>query len=416
MTSRPTALARKTPTISRFLIIGATLALSHAPLQALASQPASLDDALSAALEHTSSAAVTEARITRASARIEAATTRPLPTLQLTHDQVFGHDDVRGSDSFITVTQRVDLSDWRQHLRASLAHREAAELARQRTHRVRVIEDTSRAYFEVAHHSARVATLSSWIEQLERGEANIRARHERGDASLYQVKRVAREVELARARRSAASADLDIAHAELARWTGWEEQRAPNTPLAPPPAVEERDTVRAPALERLRHTSAALEAEASAWGEPFWRGWELGVGYHNARSMQQMGHGVMLSATIPLALWNPDSARVEHIMARRAAVNAELSHQTNLNKRAIAAERAKLAAARRALASLAREQDTDLAQLAQIAFEAGEAPLGDVLDAIESDTELALARLELEWTAREATISITALRGTGAQP
>lgn len=411
----------KSPMIRRFYaLLAALIGVLVTPAQANARPSADVEDVVRAALAHPELEDRLRARVDAARAEIDEATVTPTPTLGLAYDRVFGDLDVGAVEFSAMVEQRFDLSGWRGALREALPHRESAQRAELDSARLATATTVREAFFRVRYREERLAALDAWSARLARGLAGIRARQERGDASPYQARRAARELELVDARRASEASALAEAWADLERWTAWEER--PRLVGEVPPArtaarPEAEAPPRRPELARLRHLERALDAEAGAWGSPLWRGWSVGVGYRYAEVGPSVGHGLLLTLSAPLALWNTDAARVQRLRARRAEVSSELALRTGLANREADAAGARLDAALRSLEALSEpSRDAELSHLAQLAFDAGEASLIELLDAFGSEVDLQLARLDLQWEARRAAIALDRARGLGAPP
>jgi cobalt-zinc-cadmium efflux system outer membrane protein len=129
------------------------------------------------------------------------------------------------------------------------------------------------------------------------------------------------------------------------------------------------------------------------------------------------GQGFMATLSLPLSLWNTDKPRKQRIEADRKRVEGELRFARTLAEQAAAAARQRLRDALDALGRLpAPERDTELSGLAESAYAAGEATLLELLDAYESEVELQLSRIDLQWEARRAELELQRRLGIGASP
>jgi outer membrane protein TolC len=163
-----------------------------------------------------------------------------------------------------------------------------------------------------------------------------------------------------------------------------------------------------PRLEQLEQRELGLDAELDAWGVPFGRGRTIGAGYRFAHQGGNGGHGFMLSLSLPLTLW---------LRAERARVEGEHELSRTLAERAEDGARKRLQDSLDALGELsAPECEGELSQLAETAFGAGEGTLLELLDAYESEAELQLARIDLQWAARRAAVDLQRRLGIGAAP
>lgn len=403
----------KTPSIGRLLTVAALLAV---PWRAGAQESAwTADEAVRRALANPEVQGILDGRIRSARAEVEARTVIPTPTLGASHEQVLGNEQAGYLESTIVVEQQFDVSSWRSRLRESVPHRERALRAESDEWRLDVATTVRGAFFEVRYREERMRTTDAWIGRLEEGAVAIRARQERGDAAPYDVRRVEREIEIARAQRAREEALLAEAWAALGSWSPWSSRPTLTGTLTPDAPASAPETT-LPALARLQHLDLALSAEAEAWGSPFWRGWTVGAGYRFAQVAAESGHGFVLSLSVPLTFWNNDLPEVERLRAEQARVGSELRLGRTLAERAETAGRQRLEQALAALSQLApAERDAELTRLAEAAYAAGEATLTELLDAYDSEAELALARVDLQWEARRAAIDLDRRRGIGVQ-
>ncbi len=107
-------------------------------------------------------------------------------------------------------------------------------------------------------------------------------------------------------------------------------------------------------------------------------------------------------------------ARLERLRAQRDDLRSELTLRTREADRQTRAERTRLDAALDALeVTPDPSRDADLSRLAEVAFDANEASLTELLDAFESEANLRLARIDLQWEARRAAIALEHSLGLG---
>jgi outer membrane protein TolC len=386
-----------------------------APMSARAQSDVSAADAIRRALDRPEAARRLEARLETSRARLAEATVTPTPRLTVSHEQVFGDVNVGYLEFSAMVEQSFDLSGWRASLGETSAHKESALRAEADGWTLAVATSVRESFFGVRYREERLVVLDAWIDRLERGIEGIEARQAQGDVSAYQTLRIERELELARARRAAESAALAQEWAALERWTAWESRPDLVGALRPSRDDGEASTSpRRPQLERLGHLETALELELDAWGTPGLRDWSVGVGYRYAQVGPSVGQGALVTLSVPLALWNTDTPRLERLRAQRADVRSELTLRTHEAERRTRAERIRLDAALDALDLMPDpSRDADLSRLARVAFDANEASLTELLDAFESEANLQLARIDLQWEARRAAIALDHSLGLG---
>lgn len=383
------------------------------PTAAFAQQPVwTADDAIAAALANPIAEQILEARIEQARAEYAESTLVPLPRLGAEHEQVFADGD-NSVDFTLSASQDFDLTRWRSRLQDAMVHREAA-LA---THVVQLerslISAAEAAFYAVRHRDERLAVYDAWLASLEAGQRSVAARRDAGDASDFDVLRVERERDLARARRAAEEAVRAEAWAALVSIAPTNHVPTLLGELTPaPPAPHSADEL--PQIAFLRHTERALAAEASALGNPALRGWNAEGGYRLAHAGAATGHGFVIALSLPLAFRNTDQPRIQRLAAEQDALLAQIAWHTSLADRATAAAEQRLRSALAALESVTLNGGGDnLALIAGIAFASGEASLAELLDATESDADLQLAHIDLQWEARRAAIELNRTRGSG---
>lgn len=414
MDSERRRVGRKTPMVHRICgVVALLLVLAGMPAMGIAQSAVAVDDAVRAALMRHEQVGRLEAQIRAARAQLDDETVAPLPTVSLDHAQIVGDRSERGTETSVWVEQRFDPSRWRSTYRESLSHRVAALEAETDALLLETATTVRLAFFAVVYHEARLQALDAWVAQLTAGLQAMRVREASGDLSTFEVRRFAREVELATAQRAADASALAAAWAELVQWTAWETRPQLVGDLLPP-APAASSNVQLPDLARLEHLARGLAAERNALDPSLWRDWSAGLGYQYANVGQGVGHGLLLTLSIPLAYRDTNAPRRDQLHAQLDVVEAELVLGRHRAERASAAAVERLDATLTALAALLDgSDDAALTQLAQLGFDAGEVTLPELLDAIESELELQLTRLELQWEARRAAIAVDRSRGLG---
>jgi cobalt-zinc-cadmium efflux system outer membrane protein len=411
-------LRLKTPIVARLfaaLLIVLTVAMpERASAQGPAEGPSwTVDEAVERALENPEIEAVLAASIEAARAEVDEATVRRTPSLNIDHEHVLGSARVGYIQTTAMIRQTFDFTPWRRRLKESVPHREAALQAETDQWSLEVATAVRLAFYQVRYHEERIAAIDAWIVRLEQGVAAIDKRRAGGDASPYEVRRVERELEIARARRAQEQARLAEAWADLSAWTPWDVQPSLTGALTPSD-VPAGDLATLPKIVQLEQRELALDAELDVWGRPFGRDWSFGAAARYARQGGDNGYGFMLTLSVPLTFWNTDRPRIDRIRAEHEQVEGQLRYARTLAEQAEQATRKRLKAALDALGSLpTAEHDAELSHLAEAAFGAGEGTLIELLDAYESEAELHLARIDLQWEARRAAIDLQRRLGIG---
>lgn len=402
----------KSAIAGRTLILVA-LAAQSAPVSAQ-SEVWTAEVAVERALSDPAFDANLDARVRAARAEVARGTTVPTPTLALSHEQVFGGDAVAYAETSVMVAQTVDLTGWRGKLRDTLPDREGMARATVADWRLAVATAVRTAFFEVIYRDQRAAAMKRWTTLLASSTARVSARASRGDAATYDVRRVERELATARARQARESGHLSEAWAALEAWAPWTDRPTLDAVLAPTVSAPQAAQEDLPELVRLERLASALDGEVDAWGSPSLRGWTIAAGYRLANAGELSGHGLLLSLTLPLTLWNNDAPERDRLVAERARVSSELDLARAHAERAERAASERLERTLEALGTLPVPGDeATLTTLAEAAYSSGEASLTELLDAYQSETELTLSVLDLQWEARRAAIELDRRRGLG---
>lgn len=380
-------------TLSKLILLLSILYSTHSR----ADQRFSIDDALSAAFINSEMAKRFEAEEAALLAEAETLTVISTPQVNLSYERV-----AEELEFSAFIEQPFDLSRWRSALRTSVSHRAEALRAEQALWRSDVRTRVLDAFYRVLYYQNRLVAYDAWTGRLDRALNDARARERRGDVSGYQLRRIEREIYLAQTRRSNERLAQAEASTELAELTGWDLDFLIEGNLRPS-AEETIERKVSPELERLARLELALVSEAEAYGLPALRDWSLGAGYRHTELGQEVGHGFLMTLSFPLALWNNDSPRLREIEAKRIALRTESVFQKRILEKQMAAAEDQLA---QALFLLTQREEASalgkLTRLAQVSFDAGESSIVDLLDAFESEFEVQLATIEMEWEARRA--------------
>jgi cobalt-zinc-cadmium efflux system outer membrane protein len=393
----------KTPTVGRIFVVLWSLWGSLARAQESGLE---VEDAVRAALARPALQQRLESQERLARALQDERVLRPTPRLGAGYDQLFGGDNIAIQEVELTLSQEFDWIDWRAGLREATQRRQEALRAQHEEERLELATATREAFFEVRYVQERLAVLGRWRERLEEAIARTRARHERGDASRYELLRLERELQRADAEAALERARLSEAWSSLRHHVPWGDDVTLRGELSPPPSPPHDHEEDHPRLVQLGALQEALTLEADTWDGALWRGWTLGAGYHGAQMVGATGHGFLLSLSLPLPLWDPLEPKRAAAQSQRREVEAERALAEAEIERHHVAARARLRDLREELAALPLPDD-ELTRLAELAWASGELPLSELLDAWRSDEALRLAHLDLQWEARRAYIELT---------
>ncbi len=334
----------------------------------------------------------------------------PNPTATVTHEPL-SRDGQSYSETYLTLSQRFELPGERR-ARAAAADRVlgAAE--------ARVRADSARLGFAVKHAFVEAAVAEEHLAISERvtgvfrlGAQSAAVREAEGDISLYDLRRLLVErtryenrlaealLAVSAARRSLAL--LILVEAEAA-------EVAPRDPLGVSPPEPALDGVLEGALSRRQEIVAARsEVEAAQAGVRLARAERIPDITATGGSKQQSDgfRGFFLGVSIPLSLFDRSAGAVEATEAQVRSAEERLvltSRQVENDLRRTIEVYRSLRGRTEFLGEDSLDEDPDLLQIAQLAYDAGEMDLVQLLDAAEAlwDARTARARLKADlWTA-----------------
>lgn len=342
-------------------------------------------------------------------AEVSERTAYELPSLSLEYEPLWGAE-LRRDEIVVGLSQSVDLSGWRGAMREASSLREQKAKAQATLLESEIEAAVRLAFWRVRFLEEKTQLIKGVEARLKDTLGMIQARANAGDAAGLDVVRVQRQIALVAAEQARATIELEEAWGDLTAWTGVQERQSAQGNLLPDTTLE--TAVEHPSEQILRMEEQALELEASGWGSPGFRNWEIGAGYRFEREAEA-AHGVLVSLTIPLALWNIDDPLKASLEAKATLVQVEA---VELKRRLMAARDSasrRLQVTRDALEAMPPStEDVVLSDGVRKAYGADEADLFDVIEAMRSELELGLTRIELEWEARRAFVDLQFLNTT----
>ena len=349
----------------------------------------------------------------------------PNPQLGYLREQTFG--SLGTGEDYVSLSQVLDIGN-RRGLRGNAAERRAVAV----THEgeavlVEVAAEARLRFYEVLHRQHRAAALRTFGARIEAALEVVAQREARGDAALYDRRRLERERAVAGDRLEAELAGLERARARLVAILDGpvdDELEVSVTgellPRTDPPGLPSlRESLRQrPELRALdaRRDAAGLDRRAAArWWVPDLRiegGWK-GV----AVARQGRTDGFLLGAVVSLPLWNasaglarPAEGEARAVGGRRELLEAELLGEIT----GLRAEAVRLAAAARRAQERSATAAPELVRIASAGYQGGELSVLELLDSYRGSTEDELAALELAHAARRARIELD--RAVGEAP
>lgn len=392
--------------------IAVAMVLIGLPVRSIQGQEAprrvTLEEALALFARNNVDLHVARADAAEAAALARQAAAYPNPELAATHEPLSG-DGRNYSESYLNVSQRLQWPGTRRARQSAADRIAAAATARLAADSARLVFEVKEAWIGAALAERSAALLARVTAVFREAERRAEERLREGDISAYDRRRIAverlrYENYLADATLGAASARRTLALLVLPESDELEVGPADTLGVVPPPI--DRDQLIADAMARRSEVAAAaaeLEA-AQAAGRGARSGRIPDLTATGGWKRQSDGlSGAFLGFSIPLPLWDRRAGDVEAADARVAAAAARLAQAErqvrNDVARALLAHEA--AVARIAMLGDPQAQAADLLSIAQIAYEAGEMDLVQLLDAADAlrEAQTLEARLRAElWT------------------
>jgi outer membrane protein, heavy metal efflux system len=367
-----------------------------------------LDEAVALFARNNPDLHVARAEAAEAAALARQAAAYPNPEVGGTHEPLSG-DGRSYSESYLTLSQRLQWPATRAARRASAERIAAAAGARLAADSARLAFEVRSAWIDAVLAERSEVLLTRVTAVFRDAERSAVERFREGDISAYERRRIAverlrYENTLAEARLGAASARRTLALLVLPA-AGELEVGPADTLGHAPPAVDADRLIASAIGRRSEIAAAAAELEAARAGARAARSGRVpDVTATGGYKRQADGlTGAFLGIAIPLPLWDRRAGEVQVAGVRVTAAAARLAQAERQVRsdvaRALLAWEAALA--RLALLGDPQTAPDDLLAIAQVAYEAGEMELVQLLDAADALREAAAleARLRAQlWT------------------
>jgi cobalt-zinc-cadmium efflux system outer membrane protein len=351
---------------------------------------------------------VARADAAEAAALARQAAAYPNPEASVTHEPLSG-EGRSYSESYFNLSQRLQWPGTRSARQNAADRIAAAASARLSADSTRLAFQVKEAWVSAALGERSVALLERVTEVFRSAERSAVERLREGDISAYDRRRIAierlrYENALADARLTASTARRTLALLVLPDADALEVGPADTLAAAPArPDIERLMSDAAGRRSEITAAAAALEA-AHADARAARSGRIPDVTATGGYKRQSDGlAGAFLGLSIPLPLWDRRGGEVEAADARVSAAEARLAQVRRQVRNDVARALLAYEAAVERIAMLADPQAeaADLLSIAQIAYDAGEMELVQLLDAADAlrDAQTLEARLRAElWT------------------
>lgn len=406
-TRRPSLVSRK-PITGRFLV-ALVVVVAHPSL----AETWTLETAQRRVLERADLDGLADAAAARERAAGAAALPRDNPFLGYQREQSFGAADTGTAEDYLWLGHTFDLS-----LRRGLyeeAGERRAEAARYLVvdRRRELAAGVASLYASALSQQRAAGSQRRWLSRLRELASTTRAREQAGDASRYDVLRVEREVAVAEQRLHEAEVELSRLEGELSTWLA----DAPGTmtltgDLAPGPAPTSGEVPRAPSALALDEEARALALEQDAAGRWFLPPVTVTAGGKTVLAPGVVEAGYLLTAQVPLPLFERNQALAAELAAARRVNAAEAELRARDVERAAAGA---VAAWGRAMDALAAHEQrvagrsSELIETARAAFSGGELSLLALLEAERAALDDERTTADLALRARLAQVRHSAL-------
>jgi cobalt-zinc-cadmium efflux system outer membrane protein len=406
------------PAVPRFYAFALALCFSFSATAQ--EQPLTEREVVQRALARAPLQEVFAGRIAVEQGRSIAARAYPNPQIVYLREQTYG---VQGTgEDYVSAAQIVDLGRRRAlNGRAGEARSRAAEQDAENG-RCEVAAETRLRFFALLHRQRRELAVAEWIGRIDEALTIVRRREERGDAALYDRRRLERERSLAIAKLEMERAQLERAQGHLAALIA----SPGGAPLASGDLLPEAEPAQLSELRGLgarrpdllaldrRLEASALEIKSA---RRFWLpdlrlegGWK-GVGY---RTGGVRSDGFLVGGALTFPLWDrmQGPKRIAEGEARESrGRRLLLTLEMDAELAGARAETVRLRAAALMFRAQSGGMSADLARIAAAGYGGGELGLLELLDAYRGAAEDALTALDLELAAREARIEVDRLTG-----
>lgn len=412
------------PTIGRFLVHVACAILA-ATSAASAEEPAAMllteTDVIHRAVERAPLGDAMAGAVDVQRGVALAVSAYPNPIAAYWREQTFG--PLGTKEDYASLTQFIDLGN-RRGLRGEAGEARARAAALEgKALRLSVAAEARLRFGDAIHRERRSAALRLWIERIDGALAVVAKRTARGDAAIYDRRRLHREQIVATARLESEEAARERALLRLRAIIG---ARAPVTiapsgtflPDADPPAIASlrARAERRPdflALDAYRNAAELERRAASRWWIPDLRleggfkGVDLGA--------QGRSDGFLAGAALVLPIWDRSAGfRIAAQGEARAASGRRGLALMELDGE-LAGSYAEAVRLRRAAIRFRGEAtaaSSDLVRIANAGYAGGEMSVIELLDAYRGAADDELTALDMELAARRARIELDRLSGT----
>lgn len=408
----------------RWLLLAISFALlsGHAKADRRDTAPLTEDIVVASALRRAPLREVIDGLVATERGRALTAKTRPLPQVTYLREQTYGAAGT--GEDYLSVAQTIRLGHRPRVVAAASAARIDAARSEGDAIEIDVAADARERFYDVLHRQLRAAALRSWIGRIDEMLAIVARREQRGDAALYDRRRLERERQVASARLESELATAERAAGRLAALVEVSDDGAevvgtllPDLDPQELPELRARSSAR-PDLRALGFHAVAARHDRDALSRAWLPDLRLEAGWKGVGMPGQgRADGFMLAAMLSLHPRNLAAGNRRIAEAGARTVEGQRALAITELDRELRGARAEVVRLRRAAVEFraqAVETSADLVRIASVGYEGGELGLLEVLDAYRGSADDALGVLDMEHAARHARIQldrVTAMEG-----
>jgi cobalt-zinc-cadmium efflux system outer membrane protein len=362
----------------------------------------------------------TEANLVQAQSRVLAAKARPNPNLIYDHETL---NDIDLVEQKLMVTQKFDFSGRRSlNIEAADYHMEAAQLETE-AWQSEYIFNIRQQYFTALYQQARKEAYAKTQRNIHLLNQAMNKRRKQGDVSVYDFQRVKTERAGIVAQASNAQVEFETALQSLRALLGRESEtyQVLKAELAPKESLTLESLVSSldeqPSLKYLKQQQEAFTLQQKAESRTF-PDVTLGVGLRHEKIGDASDSGLMLSAAVPLQVF--DRRQSKQAQAKAQTLLAQTEYQIAYEKAearliGLWQQDRQYQESARKFRNEAVSGTKDLIKIAETYYRAGEVGILELLDAYRGALDAELVALELEYKARIARIKLDQLTGAPVQ-
>lgn len=359
-----------------------------------------------------------QGRLATAQGAVTEAKLYPNPQIALGYERL-GAPGGHASESTVQISQSFDISGRRGLLQDAAGSRLSAAERDRLDRAQKLIGEVRRAFADALYRERIKESATAWLARLEEATTIVGRLTSAGEASGYDRRRVEREMQSARAKLTAADADLARARETFAGLlgapTGASKLAGTLDPLPPPPLAELQARLRErPDLASLAAQADAFDHERLAAERRWIPDMTLGVGHKRTDESGRSENGVILSFSVPFPVFDRGQASEQKARGQAMTLRAERDLQLARSEgelRGLWRQAAQLREAVTAFRAQTTTGSRDLARIAQASYRAGEGGILELLDAYRSELDATQTELDLALRARTARIELDALAG-----